>query len=232
VDEPAIRSATPSDLLAGTKLLADALGFSAADRIPAWFAKDAQEGGAIALAAISGDDVIGFSFAMPALRAPGVPELFSYGLAVARGHRGLGIGLSLKLEQRRRALELGVGTIRWRADPLNVAALRLYLDELGARLVGYRTELYDGIRDDGPVPHDDVEIEWRLDAPSAAPMTASRLVELPWEAVSLTGERERRRWRGAVREAMVEALASGSVGVGVDREPGSGRAWMRFEAER
>jgi GNAT superfamily N-acetyltransferase len=232
MEEPVIRSATASDLLAGTALLGEALGFGAADRIPAWFAKDAQEGGAVALAAISGGDVVGFSFAMPALRPPGEPELFSCGLAVARAHRGRGIGRTLKLEQRRRALELGIGTIRWRADPLNVPALRLYLDGLGAQLVGYRTAIYAGIRDDGPVPHDDAEIEWRLDAPGGTPMTASRLVELPWEAVSLTGDRERCRWRCAVREAMLDALASGSVGIGVDREPGSGRAWLRFEAAR
>ena len=157
-------------------------------------------------------------------------ELFSCGLAVARSHRGHGIGRRLKLEQRQQALELGIRTIRWRADPLNVAGLRLYLDGLGARLVGYRTELYAGIRDDGPVPHDDVDIEWRLDAPPDAPNTASQLVELPWEGASLAGDRERRRRRRAVREAICAALGSGSVGIGVDREPASGRAWLRFEA--
>jgi predicted GNAT superfamily acetyltransferase len=232
VEEPLIRSAEPGDLVAGTALLADALGFSESDRIPGWLAKDAQEGGAIALAAVAGRELVGFSLALPALRAPGVVELFSCGLAVARSHRRTGLGRRLKLEQRRQALELGIRIIRWRADPLNVAGLRLYLDGLGARLVGYRPDAYEGVRDDGAVPHDDVDIEWRLDSPPIAPMTASQLVELPWEGASLAGERERRRWRTAVREAMCAALGSGSVGIGVDREPVSGRAWMRFEAAR
>jgi predicted GNAT superfamily acetyltransferase len=231
-DELVIRTATPSDLVTGTELLADSLGFAAADRIPPWLAQDAQEGGAILLAAVSGSELVGFSLALPALAASGDAEMFSCGLVVAPGHRRRGIGRSLKLEQGRRALDLGIRTIRWRADPLNAAGLHLYLDGLGARVVGYRTELYAGVRDDGAVPHDDVEIEWRLDQASTAPMTASQLVELPPKAASLESDEARHRWRLAVREQVVEALGSGSVGVGVDRDARSGRAWMRFEVDR
>ena len=84
-------------------------------------AQDAQEGGAILLAAVSGSELVGFSLALPALAASGDAEMFSCGLVVAPGHRRRGIGRSLKLEQRRRALDRGIRTIRWRADPLNAA---------------------------------------------------------------------------------------------------------------
>jgi len=231
-DELVIRTATASDMVLGTELLADSLGFAETDRIPPWLVQDAQEGGAITLAATSGDDLVGFSLALPALSASGDPELLSCGLAVAPSHRCRGVGRSLKLEQRVRALRRGFRTIRWRADPLNVAGLHLYLDGLGARVVGYRTELYAGVRDDGAIPHDDVEVEWRLDQEPTAPTSAAGLVELPWKGASLESDERRRTWRLTVRAEIVAALAAGSSGVGVDRDPASGRAWMRFEVER
>ena len=224
-----VGEAQPEDLVAGTRLLAGALGFAPEDAIPPWLVKDAQEAGAIALAASAGDEVVGFSVALPALGEAG-PYLFSCGLAVAPRFRSRGLGRRLKLAQRERALERGIRTIRWRADPLNAPGLRLYLDGLGARVVAYRAALYEGVRGSGGVPHDDVDVEWALDRPGGSPAPVTCGVEIPFSREVVAAERDARAWRSAVREQATAALAAGGVGAGVERDAGAHRAWLRFEA--
>ena len=222
-----VREARPAELCAGTELLAGALGFAARDAVPAWLAQDAQEAGGLALVALAGEELAGFSLALPACDGA-ERSYFSCGLAVQDRLRSRGVGRRLKLAQRALALERGAALIRWRADPLNAAGLRLYLDGLGARLVGYRAELYAGVRADGDVPHDDVEIEWRL---REAPARGARgpLVELPWDAAELDPGAAR-HWRLAVRGEVRAVLAAGAVGAGVERDAAARRAWLRFEA--
>lgn len=222
-----VGEARASEMVNGTRLLADALGFSAHDAIPAWLAQDAGEAGAIVLAARADGRLVGFSLALPAFDGH-ERSYFSCGLAVDRRLRSHGIGRRLKLAQRDVAVERGVRVIRWRADPLNAGGLRLYLDGLGARLVGYRAELYAGVRQDAEVPHDDVDIEWRLDS-DAAPRPHGPTVELPWD-VSTLDPAAVLQWRLAVRSAVRDALAAGCTGVGVDRAPDARRAWLRFTA--
>jgi predicted GNAT superfamily acetyltransferase len=222
-----VGEARPSELIDGTRLLAEALGFPARDAVPAWLAQDAAEAGAIVLAARADGRLVGFSLALPAFTGA-ERSYISCGLAVDPGHRSRRIGLRLKLAQRDAALARGVRVIRWRADPLNAAGLRLYLDGLGALLVGYRAELYAGVRDDGEVPHDDVDIEWRLDA-GAPPAAHGPRVELPWDHAAL-GRQAAMRWRLGVRSAVRDALAAGSAGVSVERAAGARRAWLRFTA--
>ena len=222
-----VGEARASELIEGTRLLADVLGFPARDAIPAWLAQDAGDAGAIVLAARADGRLVGFSIALPAFDGP-ERSYFSCVLAVDARLRSRGIGRRLKLAQRDQAIARGVRVIRWRADPLNAAGLRLYLDGLGARLVGYRAELYAGVRVDDGVPHDDVDIEWRLEATAPAPADGAR-VELPWDAGAL-GRRAVLRWRLAVRSAVRDALAAGGAGVSVERARDARRAWLRFTA--
>ncbi len=225
--EVEVGEARSSELAAGTQLLADALGFSPRDALPAWLAQDALEAGALVLAARARGGLAGFSVALPAFSGD-ERWYFSCGLAVAAGLRSRGIGRLLKLAQRDRALARGVDVIRWRADPLNAAGLRLYLDGLGARLTGYRADLYAGVRDDPAGPHDDVDVEWRLRGAVTRNGDGPR-VELPWDAAALPAG-DARRWRLAVRAGVREALAGERIGVGVERDPAARRAWLRFGA--
>lgn len=155
------RVAQKHDLPAAAALLSDALGFSEADAIPAWLIHTTTNCGGLALAALDGERLIGFSYAFPAA-ADGEPFLFSCGLAVDPEHRGRGVAAALKQLQRTQALELGYGTIRWTADPLAAGPLHLYLSRLGAALTGYHSGMYSGIRESSPPEQDDVEIEWQL----------------------------------------------------------------------
>jgi len=211
-----IRDARGSDLVAGLALLRESLGFTVADAIPAWLALTTTEAGGLALGAFAGHSVIGFSYAVPAL-APGGPHLFSCGLAVAPSRRGRGVGRRLKLAQRERARALGVDRIRWTADPLAAPALRLYLSGLGARLVGYRSGMYDAVRS---TSNDDVEIDWHMGEPPAARPLEAR-VEIPVDPACSSPA-----WRRSVRRQMNALLAEGLVGIDVESE--GHRRWVRF----
>ena len=214
--EVRIRDAGDTDFVAGLALLRKSLGFTVADAIPAWFALTTTEAGGVALAALAGGSVIGFSYAFPALR-PGGPHLFSCGLAVAEDWRSRGIGRRLKLAQRDRARALGIDRIRWTADPLAAPALSLYLSGLGARLVGYRAGMYDELRG---TSNDDVEIDWHVVGPPAARPTRE-CVEIPVDPACRSPA-----WRGAVRRQMNAMLEQGLVGIGVEGQ--GDRRWVRF----
>jgi predicted GNAT superfamily acetyltransferase len=215
-----VRAAAAPELPAGAALLASALGFSDRDAIPAWHMQDVAERGGLALVAVDGAVVVGFSYAVPAV-ADGVGFLFSSGLAIRADRRGRGIGRRLKLAQGREAAARGHTTIRWTADPLSVPALRLYLTVLGARVVGYRPDAYRGVRRDGGVPHDDVDVEWLLDGVSRTPEIEAA-VELP------LGDRD--GWRLRVRGELYRRLADGAEGVGIRVDRAAGRAWMDLAA--
>lgn len=224
-----IGDATREEMVAGAALLASALGFSAADAVPAWAMQAAAEAGGVVLAARDGGRLVGWSYGFAGWEG-GAAHLYSCGLAVAPRDRSRGIGRALKLAQRDRAVALGYRSIRWTADPLAAPALRLYLSGLGARMIRYRAGLFDGLRDGNGVPQDDVEIEWPLDVPRAprSPASGRDRVEIPAARAGLSPA-EHLRWRVRVREAFGDRLRSGAVGVGVERDPGTGRCWVVFD---
>ena len=211
-----IRDARGEELVAGLELLRASLGFKAADGIPAWLALTTTEAGGLALGAFARRRLIGFSYALPALR-PGAPHLFSCGLAVTPERRGQGVGRRLKLAQRDRARSLGVDRIRWTADPLAAPALTLYLSGLGARLVGYRAGMFDAVR---ATSNDDVEIDWHVGEPPAARPLDVR-VEIPFDPTCRSPA-----WRSSVRRQMSSMLAEGLVGIGVEAQ--GHRRFVRF----
>jgi predicted GNAT superfamily acetyltransferase len=211
-----IRDARDAELVEGLALLRHALAFSAADAIPPWLALTTTEAGGLALAAFGGGSLIGFSYAVPAL-APAGPHLFSCGLAIAPEWRSRGVGRRLKLAQRDRAIAAGIDRIRWTADPLAAPALTLYLSRLGARLVGYRAAMFDGLRG---TADDDVEIEWAVGGAVAAHPVDAR-VEIPADPSCRSAA-----WRREVRRQMSARLGEGLVGIGV--EAAGHRRWVRF----
>jgi predicted GNAT superfamily acetyltransferase len=207
----AIRPPCRAELGAGAGLLAASLGFAPEDAIPAWLMRVTDDCGGLTLVALDGERVVGISHAFADLSRDD-RGLYSCGLAVAAGHRGLGIGRALKLEQRRRARQAGFRFIRWTADPRNASALGLYLSGLGARLTGYHADLHAGLRA-AAGPTDDVDIVWALAAAGGRPHGETR-----WVALGGTDELPR------MRRAMGELLADGFVGVEVATDgPGGAR---------
>jgi predicted GNAT superfamily acetyltransferase len=224
MDDPiAIRRAEREDLSAAARLLAETLRFSNGDAIPPWLMRTTEECGGVTLVASAGERVVGVSYAMPAL-GDGAPVLFSCGLAVDPARRGHGVALDLKLAQRREALALGYRLIRWTTDPVNGRALRVYLTRLGARIVGYRAGLHDGLRADPGHPQDDLDIVWHLVGSAPLDVSDTRAVELPWSAAQPD---DRRR----VREEMSALLADGFVGHDCELERDRRRCRLLFARE-
>ena len=211
------------DLVAGARLLAQELHFSAEDSIPAWLIQTASgDAGGVALGAFAGGELIGFSFALRCADA----SLFSCGLAVRPEHRSRGIGRGLKVAQRQAALAGGVDV-----DPLDggpaqrrrAAALPQPAGRASRRVPPRALRARPG--GPGP-PQDDVTIEWRLRS-VAGNGSPGRRVEIPFDTHRLDAE-GLARWRFRVRREMSEALGRGDVGVGVDVHTAERRAWVLF----
>jgi hypothetical protein len=217
---PTIEPARREHLPAAAALLASGLGFAPADAIPAWLMRTTDECGGVTLVAVADGQVVG---ALHSIAGYDEDEryLFTCGLVVAAAHRGRRLGLALTHEQRRRALRAGCRTIRWTADPVNGRALRLYLAGLGARLVGYRPGLHDGLRAGPGHPQDDVDVLWPLADPPARATRAGVEVELPWSRPT-PADRDR------VRGRMTTLLDAGHAGVDVRLDRGARRCWIVF----
>jgi predicted GNAT superfamily acetyltransferase len=223
-----LAEATPSELPAAALLLRETLRFEPADGVPAWLMQTVTGRGGVCLVARDGKRVVGASFALPVVDADG-PSLFSCGLAVAITHRGCGIGRALKEKQREQASALGFTAIRWTADPLNAAALRLYLNGLGAELVAYHPALYDQSRRVARTPQDDVLLRWdvaQTREPDAGVVPAAT-VPVPWDVERLD-HGEWLAWRHRVRDLMSQLLDSELVGTSVLAQPERQRHLVEF----
>jgi predicted GNAT superfamily acetyltransferase len=201
-----IRRARDEELPTVARLLARNLRFTDADAIPAWFMRTTNEGGGITLVAACGQRIAGASYAMPAVEDR-TAILFSCGLVVDRDYRGQRLGARLKLVQRSEALAMGYRRIRWTTDPLNGRALSIYLSELGARIVGYRAGLHDGLRTNPGHPQDDLDIVWHLAGSKPIDPADVHVVDLPWTAGGNDLDQ-----RSRVGREMSELLADGYVG--------------------
>jgi predicted GNAT superfamily acetyltransferase len=87
-------------------------------------------------------------------------------LAVKEAYRNRGLGMKLKLEQRREALARGIRRIEWTFDPLEIKNAYLNIHKLGAMVREYRVDFY-GVSSSqlqGGLPTDRLLAEWRLDS--------------------------------------------------------------------
>ncbi len=126
-------------------------------------------------AAPNGDSnsLIGFAMSLPGVK-PGKnysdgkprPYLHSHLLAVREGYRNQGIGVQLKLAQRRDALDRGICLMEWTFDPLEIKNAFLNIHKLGAVVSTYRPDFYgvSSSRLQGGLPTDRLLAEWHLDS--------------------------------------------------------------------
>ncbi len=106
---------------------------------------------------------IGFTLAFPA-RRDGVVYLHSDMAAVLPGWQGKGIGMQLKLEQKRLALRQGIERIEWTFDPLALRNAHFNICRLGARVRRVIPNAYGEGHSplDGHLPTDRFVAEWQL----------------------------------------------------------------------
>ncbi len=125
----------------------------------------ARTGGQV-LCAFHGEEMIGFTFAMPGVR-DGKAFLHSHMTAVLEEYRDRGVGRRLKLLQRGDALARGVGMVEWTFDPLATRNAHFNLDLLGAIVRRSVRNAY-GVTSSPMhrgLPTDRLTAEWHLDSP-------------------------------------------------------------------
>lgn len=141
-------------------------GESFGELVPPSLLMVAQEMGGIASGAFDGDRLVGFVFGISGTRE-GTPAHWSDMLAVEPAYQGRGLGRLLKLHQRERLLELGIGRMLWTFDPLVARNAHLNLSRLGAIARTYKRDVYGD--SDSPlhagIGTDRLVAEWDLDAP-------------------------------------------------------------------
>jgi predicted GNAT superfamily acetyltransferase len=130
-----------------------------------FFAVTVKRGG-ILLGAYDGDRLAGFVYSFPGLKA-GRPLQWSHMLGIAAPYRGKGLGRRLKLEQRQRALAMGLDLIEWTYDPLQDLNAFLNFQRLGVIVEEYHLNVYgesSSVLHKG-TPTDRFIAQWRLRCP-------------------------------------------------------------------
>jgi predicted GNAT superfamily acetyltransferase len=164
-------------------------------KAPTTLLRALSHAGSFVAGAYGDDELVGVSFGFYGLEASGI-HLHSHITGVDPALQGRSIGFALKQFQRSWALDQGISTIRWTADPLVRGNAYFNLVKLGAAIVGYHDDFYGALRD-------------RLNAGGE-----SDRVVLHWELLS---ERSAQAARRRVAEPM---LGEGSVILRADGEGG------------
>jgi predicted GNAT superfamily acetyltransferase len=125
--------------------------------------------GGILIGAFDGERMIGFVYSLPAVKN-GRPSQWSHMLGVAEGFRNNGVGRSLKLLQRERALAMDVELIEWTFDPMQALNAHLNFSRLGVVVQEYEENVYG--ESSSPLhrgnPTDRLVAEWWIREPRVA----------------------------------------------------------------
>jgi predicted GNAT superfamily acetyltransferase len=202
----------------------------------------ARHAGTPALGAFRLDGgLVGFLHTLPA-RFAGIEAFYSHMLAVDEGLRDAGIGYALKLEQRRRALAMGVRLVVWTFDPLQSRNAHFNINKLGVVVRRYEENFYGehhaSVFDAG-IGSDRVFAEWwvgsdrverALAGDRVAAAGAPAVVEIPsdFNAVKRSSHEEALLWRLRTRERFQSCLSRGLGVVGLVRDPAAARSRYTF----
>ena len=202
-----------SELEACALLQVEVWGFDKLDVVSAsMLASCCQHGGALLGAFEENRTLIGFVFSLPALLG-GRSIQHSHMLAVRSRYRDCGVGMSLKMAQYRRTLELGQDLITWTFDPLESKNGHLNLNRLNAVVKRYYVNLYGEKTSSelhSALGTDRFLAEWHLASP---PPAADQTSELKLDGLPLALEGELSR-EGFLRPGIPDPdLDSHSVGI-------------------
>ena len=130
------------------------------------------------------ESMVGFLCALPGIKA-GVdgprPYLHSHMMAVSEACRNRGVGVQLKLAQRKEALTRGIRHIEWTFDPLEIKNAYLNIHKLGAVVRSYLVDFYgvSSSRLQGGLPTDRLVAEWEINSPHVQAILAGAPVRKP-----------------------------------------------------
>lgn len=97
--------------------------------------------GGVLIGALDRGRLVGFVYSLPGIKG-GRPTQWSHMLGVLEEYRNAGLGRTLKLEQRLRAMEIGCDLVEWTYDPLQALNAHLNFVKLGVVVEEYAVNVY------------------------------------------------------------------------------------------
>jgi predicted GNAT superfamily acetyltransferase len=147
-------------------------------KAPTTLLRALSHAGSFVAGAFVDGELVGVSFGFYGLEESEV-HLHSHITGVDPSFQGRSIGFALKQFQRSWALEHGISTIQWTADPLVRGNAYFNLVKLGATIVGYHDDFYGLLRDrlNAGGASDRVVLRWELLDDRAARAAGRRVIE-------------------------------------------------------
>ena len=176
--------------------------------------------------------LLGFAHMLPAFDEQLRPYFYSHMLAVEPEFRNAGLGVALKLAQRRRALERGVPLIIWTFDPLQSRNAYLNIVKLGGVVRSYRPNYYGNVSTSAlhqGLDTDRLFIEWWVGSSRVQQAdeqgklmnttAAEAAIEVPLdiEAIKSRNLEEARAWQLKIRAEFQRLLDEGLYCAGFER---------------
>ena len=191
--------------------------------------------GGQSIGAFDDGKMIGFSIAIPALKAGGGAFLHSNMMGVLKEYRNAGVGRMLKLKQREVALLEGIELIEWTFDPLEVKNAFFNIERLGVVIRRFVLNQY-GVTTShlhGSLPTDRCTAEWWLNSPRVNGLFAyapvvypppSARISVPNDIADIKASdpAKAREVQKAVSEQFLEHLGSGLAVTGFERGDDAG----------
>ncbi|MBI1897526.1 MAG: acetyltransferase [Acidobacteria bacterium] len=219
-----------ADLAEAVRLQQVIWGFEEIELLPIRLFVVASKIGGQALGAFEGAKMIGFSLAIPGLKAGGRSYWHSHMMGVLEEYRNRGAGRMLKLRQRLEALERGIELVEWTFDPLELKNAFFNLERLGAIVRRYVLNQYGTTSSHlhGGLPTDRCIAEWWVGSPrveltvnsEGAPRAEIRArIGVPNDiaAIRVADPRKAREIQRRVGDAFAECLERGLAVVGFER---------------
>jgi predicted GNAT superfamily acetyltransferase len=146
--------------------------------------------GGILLGAFDGDRMVGFVYSLAGVKG-GTPMQWSHMLGVRPEFRGTGLGRVLKLEQRRRALGMGMELMEWTFDPLQSENAHFNFRRLGVVAEEYHSSVYGESSSTlhRGNPTDRLIAQWWMESPRVVHLAeGGRFRDLPFAATVTSGQ--------------------------------------------
>lgn len=167
--------------------------FSDEDLVPAAMFVVAQHTGGHAYCAFDGETAVGFALAFSTEHLSGEHRgrriWHSHMVGVLPEYQNRGVGRMIKLHQREEALRMGIATIEWTYDPLELRNAHFNIARLGAIVRRYIPDCYGGTTSPlhGGLPTDRFVAEWhvgsdrvnRLSAGGPGPVSSDVEIAVP-----------------------------------------------------
>lgn len=168
------------EFVEAVRLQQEIWGFEDNELLPVRLFVVATKIGGQALAAFHQGRMVAFLIAIPGVRE-GTSYLHSHMLGVLPGYRDRGLGRLLKLEQRREALQRGIGLVEWTFDPLELKNAFFNIERLGAIMRRFNPNQYGTTSSHlhGGLPTDRLVAEWHIGDANVAAVVEGRPYKRP-----------------------------------------------------